>query len=132
MAGKGKRGRKPKYSQEVQDRIVTAIKMGCTFELAANYGGISTTTFYEWINTNPDFADAIKGAEGQAAVNWLTLIEKAALPNEDGTGGSWQAAAWKLERRYPQQYGRQIQEVQGAGGGDFVVKVLRGVSMDDI
>jgi hypothetical protein len=66
------------------------------------------STFYEWMNTKNEFSDAVKKAEGQAAVGWLAKIEKAA--NE----GEWQAAAWKLERRYPQSYGRKVTEMRGS------------------
>jgi hypothetical protein len=44
-------------------------------------------------------------------VGWLAKIEAAA--NE----GAWQAAAWKLERRYPHEYGRSAVEVSGRDGG---------------
>lgn len=101
-------GRKSKYTPEVVQRITEAIRLGATYELACGYAGIHKDTFYTWMNTKPDFSDLVKDAEGKGAVGWLAKIEKAA--NE----GSWQAAAWKLERRYAQQYGRQIQEHQGS------------------
>ena len=44
------------------------------------------------------------------------MIEQAA---KDGT---WQAAAWKLERRYPQEYGKTVQEHQGKDGGPIQVR----------
>lgn len=100
--------RKSKYDPERVQKIIDAIKLGATHELAANYAGVSVTTFYEWKSTKAEFAEAIKAAEGLGAIKWLEKIEAAA--NEH-----WQAAAWKLERRYPDQYGRQIitQQVQG-------------------
>jgi hypothetical protein len=50
---------------------------------------------------NVAFHDAVKEAEGKATVGWLAKIEKAA------SEGNWTAAAWKLERRYPNDYGRR-------------------------
>jgi hypothetical protein len=127
-------GRPTKLTPETQDRIVNAIRVGATYELAAQFGGISYSTFNNWMargrteverRDNPrvqegssqwnaeqpyvEFLEAIKGAEGDAAIKWLALIDKAAAD-------TWQAAAWKLERRYPKDYGRQI--IQAAGTGD--------------
>ena len=54
----------------------------------------------------------IRQSEAQAAQRWLNFIEKAA------EAGEWQAAAWKLERRYPDTYGRKTRiEKTGPGGG---------------
>jgi transposase len=95
-------GRKTKYTPETVNKIVQALKMGATHELACNYAGIGVSTFHDWMSAKPEFSEAVKEAEGAAAVGWLAKIEKAA--NE----GTWQAAAWKLERRYPREYGRTV------------------------
>lgn len=117
-------------------RIVQALRLGATFELAAQYGGVSYDTFNNWrkrgaaelermerartrTDADPDelpfvqFFEATKAAEADAVVGWLAKIEKAA------SDGNWQAAAWKLERRYPRDYGRTVvsQEVSGKDGG---------------
>lgn len=130
----GKAGRKTKYTPDTVKRILDAIQMGATYELAAGYGGISHTTFYEWINTKPEFSDALKEAEGKAAVGWLAKIEKAA------NDGAWQAAAWKLERRYPNNYGKSVvantnmtidmsqlsdEQLERVANGEDVLNVLR-------
>jgi cell wall assembly regulator SMI1 len=49
----------------------------------------------------------LDAAEGQAVIRWLEQIEHAAMQ------GNWQAAAWKLERRYPDQYGRHVIQHDG-------------------
>ncbi len=97
-------GRKSKFTPETEQKLVQAIQMGATYELAAQYGGISYETFRVWLSEKPAFSEAIKEAEGRAVVGWLAKIEKAA------NDGSWQAAAWKLERRYPATYGRTVQD----------------------
>ena len=103
--------RQTKYTPERSKRLLDAIRMGATYELACNYAGISPDTFDRWRKAHADFAEQVKEAEGAAAVGWLAKIEKAA------NDGEWQAAAWKLERRYPQMYGRRVQEMQGKDGG---------------
>lgn len=103
-------GRKTKYTPETIAKLTEAIGRGATHQLACDYAGISRETFYEWLSAKPDFSDTVKAAEGSAAVDWLTVIDEAAK------GGAWQAAAWKLERRYPQDYGRKVTEIQGKDG----------------
>lgn len=104
-----KAGRRTKYTPETVSRIVEAVRLGATYELAMAYAGIGHTQFHVWMNTKPEFAEAVKNAEGAAAVGWLAKIEQAAAE------GNWQAAAWKLERRYPQLYGRTVQQQVQSG-----------------
>jgi hypothetical protein len=103
--------RPSKYTAEAVTRITDAIAVGATYQLAAQYGGISYETLRAWAIDKPAFSDALKEAEGRAVVRWLEKIEAAA------NDGVWQAAAWKLERRYPQAYGRRVHEVTGADAG---------------
>lgn len=93
-----------KLTPDVQERICQAIAIGATYDLAAKYGGVDYRTFHRWRESNRQFCQAVEDAEGRAVVGWLAKIEKAA--NE----GAWQAAAWKLERRYPADYGRTVQD----------------------
>lgn len=113
--------RRSKYTPEVGKRICDAIRLGATYELAAKYGGVSEDSIARWRAKYADFAEAIKEAEGGAAVGWLARIEQAA---KDGT---WQAAAWKLERRYPEQYGRQVVDVARR---DVVERIAREEGVD--
>lgn len=118
-------GRRTKYTPKVVDDICTAIRLGATYELAAAYAGITYETFRTWMNDNPAFSAAIHLAEGKGALTWLGRIEKA---SQDGI---WQAAAWKLERRYPQDYGRTVQEHQGKDGGAIILGLV-GVDLDEV
>jgi hypothetical protein len=61
--------------------------------------GISPTQFRNWRKHYRDFQDMIRRAEAEAVKNSLAVIHAAA-------GRSWQAAAWFLERRHPEQWGR--------------------------
>ena len=98
-----------KYTPEVVKRLCDAIALGATYDLACKYAGISDELFRQWRANKVGFLGAVKEAEGRAAIGWLAKIERAA--NE----GTWQAAAWKLERRYPEDYGRTVQSQQHSG-----------------
>jgi transposase len=107
-------GRKPIPIEPHIDKLEQAILIGATYELAAMYAGISKRTFQTWrekaATAKPGTAlaelrDRLEQAEGRAAIGWLAKIERVA--NE----GDWHAAAWKLERRYPEQFGRTMQKI---------------------
>jgi transposase len=111
-------GRRTKLTQEVQDRIVYAITSGNYIETAAAYAGISKNTLYRWLEQGEDpnadavyrdFRDAVEIARAQAEVRNVALIQKAA---NDGT---WQAAAWYLERTAWQRWGRRTMVTGDAG-----------------
>lgn len=111
-------GRPSKFTPETIKKLTDAIRLGATYELAAKSAGISYQTFNEWregrlmpkgttSEQKREFVEAIQKAEGDAVVQWLAKIEKAA------NDGAWQAAAWKLERRYAREYGRNVHEHVG-------------------
>jgi hypothetical protein len=112
-------GRTSKCTPERQEKLCHAIELGATYVHACNFAGISYETFRRWMRESPAFHDAIKEAEGKATVGWLARIEKAA------SEGNWTAAAWKLERRYPNDYGRRDgrEGLQEAREGEEQVKV---------
>lgn len=95
-----------KLTPDVKDRLLQAVQLGATYTMACQYAGVSEDSFARY-RKDASFADAVKEAEARGVMGWLAKIEKAA--NE----GTWQAAAWKLERRYPEQYGRTVQEHRG-------------------
>jgi hypothetical protein len=100
--------RPTKYSQ--------ALEVGCTYELASRYGGISFDTFLRWRKRYACFATQLQASEGKATLRWLVKINQAA-------GGDWRAAAWKLERRYPRDYGRTVQEQHLTGDAEQPVSL---------
>lgn len=120
-------GRPSKLTPEVQKRITDAIRVGATYELAAQFGGVAYNTFNEWMKAGADansgrfyeFYESVKKAEGEGAIKWLAVIDKAATEQ-------WQAAAWKLERRYPHSYGRSVTEVTGKDGEALTIKLQWG------
>ena len=116
-------GRRTKRTPETAKKFCDAIRLGATYDMAARYAGMSDTTFERWRDSDPDFAEQVRDAEGAAVVGWLAKIEKAA------NDGEWTAAAWKLERRYPHEYGRRV--VDSTVNATVTVKGYSVVSPDD-
>ena len=94
-------------TKEMHDMVVGALKAGNYIETAAALVGIHHDTLRDWIKKGRkgdpryevlanDVAQAIASAEARD----LAVIGKAA--NEH-----WQAAAWRLERRFNDRWGRK-------------------------
>lgn len=97
--------RPTKLDDEVAARIADAVRLGAPLYMAARAGGVSATTLGEWKRRGRDgeepfasFLCAIKRAEAEAATTALGVIRGAA------EAGTWQAAAWLLERRFAKTF----------------------------
>ncbi len=124
---------------DIIKRVEDAIRVGNYVEDACEYAGLSRHTLYSWMRRGREEADRIAaGADPNPAeaiyVNILNTIEKAraeavvrnvTLIQNAARDGSWQAAAWWLERTRPAQYGRRLAtEVSGPDGGPIVVETV--------
>lgn len=119
-------GRPTKLTPEVHEIIVEAVRAGNYIETAALAAGIHRDTFYGWLerakdepgSIYSDFSDALESAKAEAEKRDLSIISQAAHD------GSWQAAAWKLERKHPQRWGRVNRtEISGPDGSAVKVEV---------
>lgn len=90
-----------KYDEATIAVIEEAILMGANNETAAMAAGIKRDTFQRWMRDIPEFNLRINQARAKRAVSWLKVIEASAAEH-------WQAAAWKLERTDPKQFGRRV------------------------
>ena len=134
-----KRGRPPKINDpERIEKLLNALKAGNYIDAACAWAGIGENTYYTWMKKGEDaksgkyreFRESVKEAKAQAEVILVAQI-KQAIPEH------WQAAAWMLERRNPEKWGRRVvqQEITTKGGGpvEVVVKVdLSDVSEEEI
>jgi transposase len=115
-----KAGRPHKITDEIIEAVVSAIRAGAYIETAAAFAGISKDTFYRWLKAGArgegkklvQFSDAVKRATAESELRDLAVVNRAAST-------SWQAAAWKLERKYPDRWGRRDRvEIGAAGSGE--------------
>lgn len=145
---KRKRARKgppSKLTDAVCTAIIEAMRTGCYKARAIEATGIGETTFYRWMEHGEADVEAgrktlagrlwegVQKAEAEAEVDLVARIRSAAEDWEDNEGrvrkGSWQAAAWLLERKYPARFGRRLElggEVRGGPGGLDLTKLTTG------
>jgi transposase len=97
-------GRHPKLTEDVQAKILQAIATGATRRTAAAFAGIGERTLYTWLASDRSpfrqFRQALLLAEANATILMIGAVRNAAST-------SWQAAAWWLERKYPDEWGKK-------------------------
>jgi hypothetical protein len=128
MMARFEKGSTPKLTKTLIEEVATSIRSGCYMETAAALSGISKQTLYRWFKEAQEesapellieLSDAVKKAMAQAEARDLAVIDKAA---QDGV---WQAAAWRLERKHPDRWGRQDRvEVQHSGLEGKPIEIL--------
>ena len=121
--GKKRMGRPTKLTAEMQSEIVELLKAGNYIETACAVAGLHKSTFYDWMkiadasthkNKYTNFSDAVKKAMAWAEARDVAIIAR-------HSEKYWQAAAWRLERKYPDKWGRQKLEIQHSGKIDAEV-----------
>lgn len=140
-AAKKERGRPTVLTPEVTDTILTLVRAGNYLEVAAAAAGVSRDSLFEWLKRGArerrsvtdgkrqkprkseqpfvDFSDALQKARGTSEAADLEVIRRAAVKN-------WQAAAWRLERKHPQRWGRRERhEITGKDGGPVKSEVAQ-------
>ena len=101
-------GRKTKLNPQLQERICQLISAGNYIRTACQAVGISGQTYINWMKRGEksqkgsyfEFFEAVKKAEAQAIARNVAVIQSAAKE-------TWQAAAWWLERKHPQDWGKK-------------------------
>jgi transposase len=113
-------GRRPRLMERtVMERVAEAIGAGLSASATADYAGIGRSTYFEWmrrgreaekaldagLSISPaerpflDFMVEIRRIQATSEVESLAVIDRAAC------GGNWRAAAWFLERSFPDKWG---------------------------
>jgi len=89
-------------TEEKRNAIVAILSVGCPRYVAARYVGCSPTTIARTAARDPQFAARLRQAQASVELAFLRRIGKAADKEQ-----YWRAAAWALERMFPQRYARR-------------------------
>ena len=107
-------GRKLLLTKEITKEIISYIEQGNTNQDAYTMAGISRAAFYSWLSIGEkdkkngketkysNFFEMVKGAACRFKAANIAIIQKAAI-----SGKQWQAAAWLLERKFPEEFGKR-------------------------
>ena len=95
---------KEKLTEEGIREAVKLVQSGLNDANVADYLGVAPETFSRWKNhpkteLQDQLCQALKAAEVKRKAALLARVQRA-------SENSWQAAAWLLERRYPQEYAK--------------------------
>jgi hypothetical protein len=92
---------------EIKQREILAIlTVGCSRRTAARYVGCAVSTIRNTADRDAKFAERLRRAENQHEFTYLGSIQQAAKKPQ-----YWRAAAWVLERVFPEKYARRGPDV---------------------
>ena len=101
-----KRGRRPVLDEVKRGEILAILTVGCSRRTAAKYVGCAVTTIKRTADRDPEFAEDLCRKENQHEFTYLKNIRQAAEKPQ-----YWRAAAWVLERVFPDKYARRGPDV---------------------
>jgi len=117
------------FRADIKSKITEAITTGASIDMACDYAGIHHSSYYNkqnWLNEklgkdwqsylfeNDDYMDSDLDGEVKQALEFFEDIKKAiatckvSLMEKIKNDDSWQSKAWLLERRFPDEFGKQL------------------------
>ena len=101
-----KRGRPPVLDDGKRKEILAIVSVGCSQANAARYVGCAPSTIRATAERDPKFAEQLGRAVSNSELGLVRNIRNAAKKEQ-----YWRAAAWALERGFPEKYARRGPDV---------------------
>ena len=119
---------KPKLTDELLAKICELKGEGLSNKDICCAVGIHEATLYRWLNKPTNrlhraLGDEFKKAEAAYKEQLLNTVRNAALSKHQ----YWTAAAWLLERKYPEEYGRP--ETRREAAAEDAPRIVLGVEV---
>lgn len=123
-----------KLTPELIQSMAAAISEGNYVETVIRAHGIGRSSYYEWrrrgatatSGLHRQLYEATEAAQAKAEQHYVGVIKDAA------NSGTWTAAAWYLERRYPDRWGRRDRMDVTSGGQSIAPLNLRDLSDEEL
>jgi hypothetical protein len=94
-----KRGPKGSLTPALQKHICESLEKCNTVKTSMQNAGLSERVYFNWVKNNPSFSAAVSRARAKAKMKLVRVII-------DQAPDDWRAAAFLLERSWPQEYAR--------------------------
>lgn len=98
-----------KYGAEIIKQVGINLAAGMSRQDTWEIVGITESTFYEWMK-RPEFSEAVKKGEFACKQRNIVRIQNASKK-------SWVAAAWWLERKFPEEFAQRVKQETTVRGG---------------
>ena len=123
---------KPKCTQELIDKAAELKRHGLTNKDICQALCISETTLYRWLQKPTNrlhraLSESLKKAEADYKGELLKSIEETATRAKNP---QWTAAAWLLERKYPDEYAQTTRKNEDAG--EDAPQIVLGVTVQAV
>jgi len=123
-----------KLNEQLLETVKKWITEGNYVTTACQSVGISKATFYNWMGKGEKatgglfrkFYEAVQEATAKAEQKYVGVITDAA------NKGTWYAAAWWLERRYPDRWGRRERLDVTSGGKPIGLVDVKKLTDDEL
>lgn len=129
---KNKGGRPSKATEETMNKILDGIKAGMSYEGACGVARVSWVTFDKWrkageAGESEKFIGFLRELRYAEAIAEAEMLKK--LKEDPDT--KW--VAWRLERRFPDRWGRVNQnKVELTGSGGDPIQVISNMSDEEV
>lgn len=115
-------------TSEQVEKMLHGLRLGMTRRAAAGAAGFSKTAFYRMLEEDDGtLRTAVENAEHEAEATYTAIVAKAA-----GEPRNWTAAAWWLERRHPDDFGRRDRIDVKIDLRALAEKVAPGLDVDEV
>jgi len=98
---KAKRGRPTLCTPALIEKICELLADANTIAASCESLGIGVSTFHEWRQRNPDFADATTRARAKARIKLIKEIKR-------HSADDWRGWAWLAERMFPNEFAKTV------------------------
>lgn len=102
----------PKRTPEALQKLEQAFSMGCSDPEASFYAGISTTTYYEWMKSDPKLAERLKALKNKPVLLARQKIVESIMEDVN-------TAKWYLERKRRDEFAIKIEQDNTSSDGSM-------------
>lgn len=116
-----------KFDETKRREVCAILAVGGTRVMAASYVGCHVQTIRRRAERDPEFAEQLRKAELSAEITFLKSIQAAV-----GDVKQWRAAAWALERLFPERYARRAPDSITVAQMTEIIKALAAIIVGEV